>query len=114
MISWVAMDRMVERQRATDARYRKQTAGRPLRSAARPLREADLLAKLAAFGIALDRPTLERLAAQALSAEEITQSLWEQQAEPHPRGTQSDWIWICLDALWQRWLPDVPSFERLD
>ncbi|HXB71493.1 MAG TPA: hypothetical protein VNY05_24875 [Candidatus Acidoferrales bacterium] len=27
---------------------------------------------------------------------------------------ESDWIWICLAALWQRWFPDKPSFELLD
>ncbi len=27
---------------------------------------------------------------------------------------ESDWIWICLAALWQRWFPDIPCFELLD
>src|SRR4051812_881723 len=27
---------------------------------------------------------------------------------------ESDWIWICLEALWRRWFPDRPSFEMLD
>jgi tetratricopeptide (TPR) repeat protein len=115
MISWVAMDRIVERKRATDARYRRQTAGRPLRSAARPLSEADLLAKLRTFGIALDRWTLAGLAAQALSAEEIAKPLLDQLSRKSKREErESDWIWICVAALWERWFPDVPSFERLD
>jgi tetratricopeptide (TPR) repeat protein len=115
MISWVAMDRIVERKRATDARYRRQTAGRPLRSAAQPLSEADLLAKLATFGIALDRPTLEGLAAQALSAEEIAKPLLDRiRFRSKREERESDWIWVCVAALWERWLPDLPSFERLD
>jgi len=115
MISWVAMDRIVERKRATDARYRRQTAGRPLRSAARPLSEADLLAKLSTFGIALDRPTLARLCDQALSAEEIAKPLLDQlPMRSHRDARDRDWIWICVAALWERWVPDVPSFERLD
>jgi tetratricopeptide (TPR) repeat protein len=115
MISWVAMERIVERKRATDATYRRQTAGRPLRSTAQPLSEADLLAKLRTFGIALDRPTLESLAAQALSAEEIAKPLLDHIGLRSKREErESDWIWICVAALWQRWLPDTPSFERLD
>jgi tetratricopeptide (TPR) repeat protein len=115
MISWVAMDRIVERKRAADARYREHTAGRPLRSAARSLPEAGLLAKLATFGIALDRSTLAGLAAQALSAEEIAKPLLDHRDGTSQRDKRDrDWIWICLDALWQRWLPDVPSLERLD
>ena len=58
---------------------------------------------------------LERLCDQALSAEEIVQPLLDQRTF-HGRHEQmeSDWIWICLAALWQRWFPDKPSFEALD
>jgi tetratricopeptide (TPR) repeat protein len=110
MISWVAMDRIVERKRAADAAYRKQAAGKVLRSDAKRLTDGELLAKLSSFGI-----ELERLCDQALSAEEIAQPLLDQRTF-HGRHEQmeSDWIWICLSALWQRWFPDKPSFEALD
>ncbi len=115
MISWVAMDRIVERKLASDAAYRKQVAGRPLRSATKLLTDGDLLAKLRSFGIDLDRSSLERLCAQALSAEEIARPLLDQRTfyGKHEQ-LQDDWIWICLAALWQRWLPDQPCFELLD
>ena len=44
MISWVAMDRIVERQRAADAAYRKQAAGKVLRSDAKRFTDGELLA----------------------------------------------------------------------
>jgi tetratricopeptide (TPR) repeat protein len=115
MISWVAMDRIVERKRAADAGYRKQAAEKVLRSDAKRLTDGELLAKLRSFGIELDRPSLERLSDQALSAEEIAQPLLDQRTF-HGRHEQmeSDWIWICFSALWQRWFPDKPSFEALD
>lgn len=115
MISWVAMDRIVERKRATDAAYRKQGADKVLRSDAKRLTDGELLAKLRSFGIELDRSLLERLCDQALSAEEIAQPMLDQRTF-HGRQQQmeSDWIWICLSALWQRWFPDKPSFESLD
>src|SRR2546427_2264522 len=115
MISWVAMDRIVERKRATDAAYRKQGADKVLRSDAKRRTDSELLAKLRSFGIEMDRPTLERLCDQALSAEEIAQPLLDQRTF-HGRHEQmeSDWIWICLSALWQRWFPDKSSFESLD
>jgi hypothetical protein len=56
MISWVAMDRIVERQRAADAAYRRQGADKVLRSDAKRLTDGELLAKLRSFGIELDRP----------------------------------------------------------
>lgn len=115
MISWVAMDRIVERKRASDTTYRQQVAGRPLRSQAKLLPDGELLAKLRSFGIDLDRPALERLCDQALSAEEIAKPLLVQLSLKTKREElERDWIWICLAALWQRWFPDTPSFERLD
>jgi tetratricopeptide (TPR) repeat protein len=115
MISWVAMDRIVERKRVADVGYRKRAAEKVLRSDAKRLTDGELLAKLRSFGIELDRPSLERLSDQALSAEEIAQPLLDQRTF-HSRHEQmeSDWIWICLSALWQRWFPDKPSFEALD
>jgi hypothetical protein len=46
MISWVAMNRMVERVMASDAKLRKEVAGRPLRSHAKRLTDEELLARL--------------------------------------------------------------------
>jgi tetratricopeptide (TPR) repeat protein len=86
-----------------------------LRSQAQSLTDNDLLAKLRSLGIELDRPSLERLCRQALSAEEIA-TPWIDQRTFHgrPAEMESDWIWVCLTALWQRWLPDQPGFELLD
>lgn len=115
MISWAAMNRIVERQRASDAEYRRQTAGRPLRADAEQLPDEALLAKLRSFGIALDRSSLGPLCDQALSAEEIVRPLLEQRTFATRREElESDWIWICVTALWERWFPDRPSFEMLD
>jgi len=115
MISWVAMDRIVERQRAADAAYRKQAAGKVLRSDAKRFTDGELLAKLRSFGIELDRSSLQRLCDRTLSAEEIAQPLLDQRTFHGKREQmESDWIWICLAALWQRWFPDQPCFELLD
>jgi len=115
MFSWVAIDRFAEKERAKDAKFRKQNADKVLRSDAKPLADDELLAKLRSFDIELDRPSLERLCRQALSAEEIATPLLDQRTF---RGRQaemeSDWIWVCLTALWQRWFPDQPGFELLD
>jgi tetratricopeptide (TPR) repeat protein len=115
MISWAAINRIVERRRASDAEYRRQTAGRPVRSDAERLTDGELLARLRSFDITLDRPTLERLSDQALSAEEIVAPLLDQRTFATRREELgSDWIWICVTALWHRWFPDKPSFEMLD
>jgi tetratricopeptide (TPR) repeat protein len=115
MISWVTLDRVVEQERAADATYRRMSAGKALRSDAKPLSDDDLLAKLRSFGIDLDRASLGRLCSQALSAQEITQPLLDQRAfHSKQQRMESDRIWICLSALWQRWFPHVPCFELLD
>ena len=115
MFSWVAIDRFAEKERAKDAKFRKQNADKVLRSDAKPLTDDELLAKLRSFNIELDRPTLEGLCRQALSAEEIATPLLDQRTFRGRRAEmQSDWIWVCLTALWQRWFPDQPGFELLD
>jgi len=115
MISWVAIDRIVKGQMTSDAKYRKEAAGRPIRSHAECLDDGELIAKLRSFGIDLDRSLLERLCKEALSAEEIARPLFAKCAfETHEDKQQGDWVWICLDALWQRWFPEIPSFEMLD
>jgi hypothetical protein len=115
MFSWVAIDRFAEKERASDASFRKQNVDKVLRSDAKNLTDDDLLAKLRSFGIELDCPSLERLCGGALSAEEIATPLLEPRTF-HGRQAEmeSDWIWVCLAALWQRWFPDQPCFELLD
>ena len=114
MISWVARDRIAERKIASDADYLQQAAGRPLRSGARHLTDAELLAKLRTFGIDLNRQSLERLCDRTLSAEEIAKPLLEQHTfKSRSEELGSEWIWICLVTLWERWYPDKPSFELL-
>jgi tetratricopeptide (TPR) repeat protein len=115
MFSWVAIDRFAEIERSRDGTFRKQNAEKVLRSDAKNLTDDDLLAKLLSFGIELDRPALERLCREALSAEEIATPLLDQRTF-HGRQAEmeSDWIWVCLTVLWQRWFPDQPCFELLD
>jgi tetratricopeptide (TPR) repeat protein len=115
MFSWVAIDRFAEKERARDAKFRKQNADKVLRSDAKPLTDDELLAKLRSFDIELDRPSLEQLCREALSAEEMATPFLDQRTF-HGRKAEmeGDWIWVCLTTLWQRWFPDQPSFELLD
>ena len=64
MLSWVAMDRIVEKQRAGDATYRQRSERKVLRSDAQPLSDDDLLAKLRSLGIELDRSSLNGFASR--------------------------------------------------
>ena len=114
MISWVALDRVVETERAADSGFRHKSAGKTVRSDAMALTDDELLAKLRGFGIELERSSLERLCAHALSAEEIAKPLLDQHTSRGKLQMESDWVWVSLCALWQRWFPDVPSFEALD
>jgi tetratricopeptide (TPR) repeat protein len=111
MLSWVAMERIYDREVLPDAKLRKQAGERPLRAHAKRLTDGELLAKLRSFGIEIDRAWLERECARALSAQEIAGPLMDKSTS---RGQESDWIWICVATLWRRWFPDQPSFEELD
>jgi hypothetical protein len=60
MISYVAMNRIVEERAASDPKYRKGLT-RPLRADARRLDDARLVEKLRSYGIDLDRTLLKAL-----------------------------------------------------
>ena len=62
MLSWVAMERIYEREVLPDAKLRKQAGERPLRADAKRLTDGELLAKLRSFGIEIDRTWLEQAA----------------------------------------------------
>src|ERR1039457_449615 len=110
MLSWVAMERIYEREILPDPKLLKEAGPRPLRADARRLTDGELLAKLRSFGIEIDRASLERKCERALSAQEIAGPLMDQSGH----GSQeSDWIWICVATLWRRWFPEQPSFEEL-
>jgi uncharacterized protein YchJ len=111
MLSWVAMERIYEREVLPDAKLRQQAGERPLRAHAKRLTDGELLAKLRSFGIEIDRVWLERECARALSAQETAGPLMDKSTS---RGQESDWIWICMATLWRRWFPEQPSFEVLD
>ncbi len=111
MLSWVAMERIYEREVLPDVKLGKQAGQRPLRVHAKHLTDGELLTKLRSFGLEIDRAWLGRKCERALSAEEIAEELMDRSGG---RGTESDWIWICVAVLWQRWFPDQPSFEALD
>jgi hypothetical protein len=96
-------------------RNRQQAAGRPRLEEATRLSDADLLAKVQGFGITLDRTSLAHLCEEALSAKEIADALVEHGTLGQPgQAGRREWIWLCVATLWQRWFPDVPSFEALD
>jgi tetratricopeptide (TPR) repeat protein len=115
MISWVAMDRIVEKRRAADPEYRRSSAAKVLRSDAKWLTDGELLTKLRSFGIDMARSSLGQLCRAALSGQEIARPLLDERTfNGKQEQMQSDWIWVCLTALWQRWFPDQPCFEMLD
>jgi uncharacterized protein YchJ len=63
----------------------------------------------------LDRSSLESLCKEALSAEEAARPLIKKIVlKSRKEEMNGDWIWVFVDALWQRWFPHIPSFEMLD
>src|ERR1700693_1830848 len=109
LLSWVAMERIYEREVLPDGKLRKQAGERPLRAQAKHLTDGELLGKLRSFRIESDRAWLKPKPERAPSAEEIAGPLMNQSGS---RGLESDWIWICVATLWRRWFPEQASFEE--
>jgi hypothetical protein len=115
MISWVAVNRIIETEIAANPKYREQVNGKPLRSVAKGFTDEELLSKLSSFDVSIDHSSLEQLCDRALSAQEISMPFLEHRVfKTELEEQKSDWIWICLLELWKRWFPDKPCFELLD
>lgn len=88
---------------------------RPLLSEARTLSDSDLLSKLAACGITIDSPRLDKLARNFPSAESLARWIVkEDRANCSAIPNAEDWIWLSLVCLRERWSPQRPSFEQLE
>jgi tetratricopeptide (TPR) repeat protein len=88
--------------------------GWPTRSDAAKLSDEQLLEKLHAFGLEVDRDELERLCEGALSVEEVARPLLDRCGAAAGEGRpHEDWMWLCLLELWRRWWPERVCVEFL-
>jgi hypothetical protein len=110
-ISWVTIERWAREKAGPPGAGRT----RPYRDDAERLSDGQLLEKLRGFGIGLDRAGLEALCQGALSAQEVASQLTSLHlTEAQTRTPGSDWVWLAVLALWQRWWPAKPCLETLD
>jgi tetratricopeptide (TPR) repeat protein len=109
------MNRMMEDRAATDAAYRKglDKKGRPRLSHGRAMSDEALLAKLRALGLDVDRERLLGTFSGFISAERMAKAMIADAPSPIP-DAQTDWVWIGLTCLWERWRPDLANMEMLD
>jgi hypothetical protein len=109
-MSWVTIERFAREKASPGSR-----PGRPYRADAERLTDAQLLDKLRGFGIELDRTGLEALCEDALSAQAVATQLLDRHLSTAARRTQeSDWVWLAVLTLWQRWWPAKPCLETID
>jgi hypothetical protein len=101
-ISWVTLERWAREKAGPPGAGRN----RSFREDARRLSDAQLLEKLRCFGIALDRGGLAALGQGAYSAQEVASQLTSRHlTEEQTRTLESDWVWLAVLTLWQRWWP---------
>jgi len=116
-LSKAARNRVDEQLNCEDSRFEVilRTEGRPLLSDGCCLRESELVEILTGNGIAMDRIWLWKLSRQFPSAESLADwLLWNSGIRKDTLSIHSDWVWIAVDCLWDRWCPDRPRFESLE
>jgi tetratricopeptide (TPR) repeat protein len=100
---------------------RKQLAARMQRRLAagwsadkvRALATDVILERLAGFGITTSADEFVEQARAEHAASAIADA-WRERFPVSARGGDDDFIGIAATALWERWLPERPSFEMLD
>ncbi len=113
--SLIAADCLVSERAEEDDAFRKdlKKRGRRLLSDAREVSDSRLTDELAELGYHVaGRAAFGAQAESFISAEEMTGALLDTKSgDLKPDEVQQ--IWQCLTILWQRWLPDQPSFEMI-
>jgi hypothetical protein len=109
----MAMNRICEEDAAKNETFRRKLERnqRVVLSNGRQKSEEELLEKLHSIGLKLKRHEFEGHAREFLSAQEMAESLYRTLSV---EDKDSDWLWICLTCLWERWLPERPSMEMID
>jgi hypothetical protein len=79
----------------------------------RALSTEEILARLAAFGVRTSTDEFVRRAAWEHSAIAVSDT-WRQQGHVSARGFDDDYIWMAACVLWERLVPQRPSFEMID
>lgn len=82
----------------------------------RALSDEQLVEKLESFGIKMNKDTFLQTVKRFLSAEEMFYLYFNQENVRVKLTCENDedWLWICLEVLWERWAPAQPSFEMID
>jgi tetratricopeptide (TPR) repeat protein len=79
----------------------------------RALSTEEILARLAAFGVRTSTDEFVRCAAWEHSAIAVSDT-WRQQGHVSAWGFDDDYIWLAACVLWERLVPQRPSFEMID
>jgi len=114
-LSYIALNRIVEKRAAEDDAYRRtlQKRGRPVLSHGRGMPDEALLAKLRSLGFDAEPDLLSRLFTSFLSAQEMAETMICQAKVDIP-DSEVDWVWIAVTCLWERWHPQLPNMEMVD
>ncbi len=99
--SFVALDRLAGEKVRADPEPRRR---RPVLATARTLSDLELVEKLLPVFPNLDRETFRQLCAPHVSAQEMVEG----------HGVDEPGPWLAATVLWERWAPDIPSFESID
>lgn len=114
-ISFIALNRMVENKAAEDEVYRQlleQRAG-PVLSDGRRMSDDELLLKLHSLRFSVDRERLLEIFSRFVSAQDMSEALIRDHDFDIP-DSETNWVWIALTCLWERWLPELPNMEMVD
>ncbi len=115
LLSRIAFNQTIEDRMRKDAKYRRalEKKDRPVLSVVRGKANAELMAWLEGHGLKIDEGSFKDLAERFPSVEELADWLVEDR-QLELLGFDTDFFWMALAALWERWAPERPSYEMVD
>ena len=112
-LSTMSVWRVLESHQKKDKafRHRFATWGFVAFNQVRTLNDSELQERLAAYNIHLTRERLDTISSNYVSAVALAEDLVAEQLEGE--GALSNWPWMIITVLWERWMPNRPNIEMV-
>jgi len=114
-MSFNAIDRITQEEMNRNSEYlaKMRAKGKLCMNDVRGMDENTIIARLNQIGLEISKDYIHRIASENRSAQEACKKIYPQ-LKGGLSANDEDFVWLGINVLWQRWFPQIPSFEMLD
>jgi hypothetical protein len=114
-ISFNAIEHITQKEMDRNPEYlaKMRAKGKLYMNDVRSMDENTIIARLNQIGLEISKDYIHKIASENRSAQEACKKIYPQ-LKGGLSANDEDFVWLGINVLWQRWFPQIPSFEMLD